>query len=168
MVCFVLWSLYWYHDALNWYIFFNWYHNVCFDFTPWSIFVSDKKGKNMFYWFSLTPLLMIDKKGRSIWVYWVYMHVFIGIKKVCFMFCWYWYQEYGYWYQEHYLKNMFILSLYFHLYLRTCLWEEEIIYLVSRACSLFYACLCIFMFSIHCIFFLFIAMHELRGSFFEA
>ena len=31
-----------------------------------------------------------------------------------------------------------------------------------------YICLCIFMFSIHCIYLLLIAMHELRGSFFEA
>ena len=58
-------------------------------------FVSDKKGKNMFYWFSLTPLLMIDKKGEKylslyacFYSIWVYMHVFILVSRefvLCFV-----------------------------------------------------------------------------------
>jgi len=73
---------------------------VCFDFTPWSIFVSGKKGENIVLLFSLTPLLMIDKKGEKYLSLYACLSKFalfhIDIKRVCFMFCWYWYQEYGY------------------------------------------------------------------------
>ena len=111
--------IFWYHDALNWYIFLIGIIMVCFDLTPWSIFVSDKKGKNMFYYF-LSPLCWwLTKRGRSIWVY---MHVLllyacfvlfhVSIKRFCSMFCWYWYQKYGYWYQEHSLLFLLISRIF--------------------------------------------------------
>ena len=83
----------------------------------------------------------LTKRGRSIWVY---MHVLYASKNiVCFLLvC--------------FLLISRALPMFYFWY--QCF--------ISR--TLFYACLCIFMFNIHCIYLLFIAMHELRGSFFEA
>ena len=76
----------WYHDALNWYIFFLsiGIKKVLFWFYPSLIFFLDKKGRIFF----LTPLLMIDKKGEKDFefiyaylcfcIYWVYMRKMIN------------------------------------------------------------------------------------------
>ena len=79
----------------------------------------------------------------------LYMHVYLNLLSLTIaiksIFCWY--QE------QHFFKNIFILKL------------------VSRACLFHWyqiSCLCIFMLSIHGISLLFIAVHELRGSFYEA
>ena len=81
--------------------------NGWFDFTPLLLFVSDKKGENIVLLFTLTPLLMIDKRGGK------YLSLNACLLVICkfiskfvsywyqeslfdvLMFCWYWYQEHG-------------------------------------------------------------------------
>ena len=75
----------WYHDALNWYIFLIGIIMFWFNFTPWVFLFRTKRGRTLFYWFSLTPLLMIDKKGEK------YLSLF---EFICmFLFCFNWYKE---------------------------------------------------------------------------
>ena len=85
ILCTTLCTFNWYISLISWctqliYIFSNWYHNVLFWFHPSLIFLfNTKKGRILF---SLTPLLMIDKKGEKDFefiyayfcfcVYWVY------------------------------------------------------------------------------------------------
>ena len=99
---------YWYHDEWNWYIFsYNWYHKVLFWFHPLLILFlfKTKWGRTLFLLFSLTPLLMIDKKGEKyLSLYACLLFIYMLISK----FVSYWYQEslfdvlmfYWYWYQE--------------------------------------------------------------------
>ena len=79
-------------------IFFNWYHVGFVLISPLEVFFlfRTKRGRICFISFLWPLCWWLTKRGRSIWVY---MHVlcyacfYIGIKRVCFMFCWYWYQE---------------------------------------------------------------------------
>ena len=100
-----------------------------------------KRKKNIIYVFSVCTLCWwIDKKGERNLEF-LYMHVCL----ICYLLPLISRAFFG-WYQEHFL-------------------------LVSRACLFHWyqiSCLCIFMLSIHGISLLFIAMHELRGSFYEA
>ena len=62
-----------------------------------------------------------------------------------------------YWYQEHLFKNLFMLKK-----------KGKGIYFKNFGIKSMFIVLCMLMLGIHCIYLLFFAMHELRGSFFEA
>ena len=127
-------------------------------------------------------ILSIGIKNIFCW-YW-YQEFFIGIKNnIVFKF--YWYQELrtclqsfilcfgiksNIVFKEHVyvqidIKSMFVSFVIFYH------WYQEHLLLVSRACLFHWyqiSYLCIFILSIHDIFLVFITMHELRGSFYEA
>ena len=138
-----LFSFNWYHDSLI-LTFFNWYHvgRICF----------------IVY---LDPFVDDWQKGGEVFSIWVYIHDFYMHDFYLFIY------KKG----EKYFVVLFYTSLIVFVLLMSRifllisrpLFKEHVLYI-----SLFYACLCIVMFNIHCIYLLFIAMHELRGSFFEA
>ena len=133
--------------------------------------------------FYFDPLLMIDKKGEknlSLYAcFYDYACFYIGIK--------YWYKEYlfyehslvsliFYWYQElvlHFMfgiKSMFLYLVskpcFMHVYALSCLTFIAIKKILVYACLS--PCICIHVYELSLHIYLFIMMHELRGSFFEA
>ena len=102
-----------------------------FDFTSLLIFVSNKERENIVLFFTLTPLLMIDKKGEK------YFSIYACFGK----------------------------RIYVHAY---CF----VLQMGEKEFDVFYACLspciCMHVYKLSLHIYLFIVMHELRGSFFEA
>ena len=150
------------------------------------LFAIKRRDEYVFISFVLfsTPLLMIDKKGeKNLSLYACLYACFMFLLSSFGIVCMFYVFIKFIWYQSIIYKTcLFLVSrackrdhqfyfayIKFNWLSRTCLFVFDLkISLVSRASLLFihiYAC---FMFSIHCIYLLFIPMHELRGSFFEA
>ena len=174
--------------------------------TPsWSLSFWQKGGRKIcLIYFTLNPLLMIDKKGEK------YLSLYASLLFVSYWYqefllnFYYWYQKLlliifqlvsrifidwiffiwlvsrafmllkfshwnFYWYQEQLFKEYVYFKKEKEFIFKKKVWYQEHVYFMfgikSMFISLFYAYWCIF---IHCIYLLFIAMHELRGSFFEA
>ena len=90
------------------YLFISW-----FDFTPLLIFVSNKKGENIVLFFTLTPLLMIDKKGEK------YLSIYALFRKEFLVYAYCFVLQIG---EKELDVFHACLCMFISLYLHTCLW----------------------------------------------
>ena len=85
-----------------------------FDFTPFVDFfpVSNKKGENIILYFTLTPLLMIDKKGEK------YLSIYACFGKEFLIYVYCFVLQIG---EKEFAVFHACLCMFISLYLHTCL-----------------------------------------------
>ena len=158
VLCTTLCTFNWYISLISWctkliYFFLQLVSTFWLDFTPhWFFLFKTKRGRILF---SLTPLLMIDKKREKyLSLYaciWVYMHIYCLYKIKFLLITFQLVSRVFYW-----LVSKAFIAFIDEIFNCNFYWSQKHVYfryflLVSRACLFHYACLCIFMFSIQCI-----------------